>query len=138
MVTPNSRQMLKLIKLINRSSFIHVIIMIEENIGWDKLASLTDRAVCQAKISGGKIAYGLANHTVEVFNPVSKKIETLKTGHTKRLNCVSDYDTNILTCGNDGAVKLFDERIFKQVCHFKSNQINYLREPIRIFLCCYE
>lgn len=48
--------------------------MIEENVGFDKLGSLTDRAVCQAKIAGNKIAYGLANHTVEVFNPINSKI----------------------------------------------------------------
>jgi len=76
--------------------------------------------LCKSRLQDGKLAYALDDHTVQLLHLENGKLELLKTGHSKRINNVVLMADVVLTASNDGSVRLYDERLFKQVGCFRS------------------
>lgn len=77
------------------------------------------------------MSYALTNQSIELvdLNKFASKI--IPTSHTKRINMVRQFADNLLlTCSNDGTVKLWDSRSFEQVGTCKSKFI-ITKEHIR-------
>jgi WD40 repeat protein len=134
MLKPNSR----LVATANNSTNIASFLMNVRNYSmiaepthncWQEVGKLNGRSLCKSRLHEGKLAYALDDHTVQLLHLANGKLELLKTGHTKRINNVVLGGGAILTASNDGSVRLYDERVFKQVGCFKSKFNGEHRKP---------
>jgi WD40 repeat protein len=115
------------------NKIVLILIMIEETHSpLHQIATLGCQTVSSARLPDGRMGYGMSNHSVQLLDLTRSTVETLKTNHTKRLNKFDVHGDTLATSSNDGSVRLYDLRTFKQTMMLKSNQISDRRKPGRV------